>query len=184
MVVDTMDNSLFDMKALERRTLEQFSNFSFPEYEEIPDVGLYLKQVVRYIAGVLEPLGIQPLTASMISNYVKQGLIDSPEKKMYFREQIALLMYIAVTKNVLSMEQISYTISLREPGDGMAQTYKRMRSEMLGAVANLPESGTALHDSAEPEEMLLHNTIILIIYKIFLDKLYVNAKEFYNPLVK
>lgn len=87
-----MDNSLFDMKALERRTLEQFSNFSFPEYEEIPDVGLYLKQVVRYIAGVLEPLGIQPLTASMISNYVKQGLIASPEKKMYFREQIALLM--------------------------------------------------------------------------------------------
>lgn len=177
-----MDNSALDIKAVEEKTLEMFQDFSFPAYEEIPEMGLYLKQVVRYIDSVLHPLGIQPLTASMVSNYVKQGLIASPVRKMYYREQIACLMFIAVTKNILSMEQISYILALREPGEETAQTYQKMRSELLKAVASLPDIGTAMHDNAQPEETLLHNTIILIVYKIFLDKLYLNAKEFYNPL--
>ena len=61
--------------------IENIEGFRLPRYEQIPNVGLYLEQVVRYVNAHLAPLGESELTSSMVSNYVKQGLIPSPIKK-------------------------------------------------------------------------------------------------------
>ena len=53
-------------------------NFRLPRYDEIPDVGLYLEQVAKYISGFCSPLFGESLTPAMISNYVKKGLIENP----------------------------------------------------------------------------------------------------------
>ena len=45
--------------------------FRLPRYAQIPDVGLYLEQVVRYVNSHLAILGEPALTSSMVSNYVK-----------------------------------------------------------------------------------------------------------------
>ena len=50
-----------------------------PSYQEVPAMGLYLKQVVNYINQCLAPLGNIKITSSMVSNYVKHDLIASPE---------------------------------------------------------------------------------------------------------
>ena len=42
--------------------------FTLPDYDQIPNVGLYLEQVTKYLNEYLEPLGCTPLTGSMISN--------------------------------------------------------------------------------------------------------------------
>lgn len=63
--------------------IEAIEGFRLPRYTQIPDVGLYLEQVVRYVNTHLAPLGEPELTSSMVSNYVKQGLISSPIKKSY-----------------------------------------------------------------------------------------------------
>ena len=63
--------------------IENIEGFRLPRYEQIPNVGLYLEQVVRYVNAHLAPLGESELTSSMVSNYVKQGLIPSPIKKAY-----------------------------------------------------------------------------------------------------
>lgn len=68
-------------EALRARLAEAVRSFHIPRLHEIPDVGLYLEQVTRYVNGVLESCGIPPLTASMVSNYVKQHIIPGPEKK-------------------------------------------------------------------------------------------------------
>ena len=44
-------------------------DFRMPRYDELPNVGLYLEQTVKYINECLSPLNI-PVTSSMISNYV------------------------------------------------------------------------------------------------------------------
>lgn len=54
--------------------------FRLPRYAQIPDVGLYLEQVVRYVNSHLAILGEPALTSSMVSNYVKQRLIPAPQK--------------------------------------------------------------------------------------------------------
>ena len=56
-----------------------------PAYQEIPDVGLYLEQTAKYISDALAPIQDTPITSSMISNYVKKGLISKPVRKQYNR---------------------------------------------------------------------------------------------------
>lgn len=98
-------------ESIKKQMAESIKNFRMPRYHELPDEGLYLEQTTQYINNVLAPLGCMGITSSMISNYVKKGFIASPVKKLYYAEQIAYLFYIAIAKNVLSMEHI---LQLRE----------------------------------------------------------------------
>lgn len=82
-------------------------DFRLPRYCELPKVGLYLEQVTKYINGILAPLGISEMTPSMISNYVKKGVIDSPVKKQYFPEHIAYLLFVGVGKSVVAIDDIA-----------------------------------------------------------------------------
>ena len=92
---------------------ETIRSFRMPRYHELPNEGLYLEQTTQYINSILSSLGIG-LTSSMISNYVKKGIIASPIKKLYYAEQIAYLFYIAIAKNVLSMEHIIMLRKMQE----------------------------------------------------------------------
>ena len=85
---------------------DSLRDFRLPRYNEIPNVGLYLEQATKYVGEYLAPLGEYTLTPSMISNYVKKGLIANPVKKQYGREQIAYLIFITVAKTVLSLEDL------------------------------------------------------------------------------
>lgn len=91
---------------LKKQLADSIKDFRMPRYTDLPDDGLYLDQTTQYINSVLAPLGCMEITTSMISNYVKKGFIDSPVKKLYHAEQIAYLFYIAIAKNILSMEHI------------------------------------------------------------------------------
>lgn len=61
--------------------IAQISEFRMPRYREIPDVGLYLDQTVKYMNRYLAPLGCMEITTSMVSNYVKKGYISNPVRK-------------------------------------------------------------------------------------------------------
>lgn len=114
--------------------------FRLPRYSEIPNVGLYLEQVAKYVNGYLQPLGCMELTTSMISNYVKKGIIANPIKKQYFSEQIAYLFFIAVAKNVVSIENASIIIKMQKEVYDAATAYDYFCEEfecMLRSVFGL-----------------------------------------------
>ena len=147
--------------------------FSFPRYNDIPNVGLYLEQVVKYISEYLEPLGSFSLTASMVSNYVKKDLIGNPVKKQYDREQIARLFFVAVAKNVLSMEDIRLLFEMqhetyepRRAYDYFCSEFENMLQFVFGLKENLDTVGTDSNDT----KTMLRNTIIAVAYKVYLDK--------------
>ena len=79
-------------------------------WDQIPDLGLYMDQVVTFIARAYEPLYGSgehgSLSPSMINNYVKSKLIPRPVGKKYSREQIALLLMIVPLKQTCTMEEI------------------------------------------------------------------------------
>ena len=87
--------------------------YRLPRYKEIPDVGLLLDQVARLINGYLESYQDIRLTNSMISNYVKHNIIARPVRKLYYREQIASLVFIAVAKTVLSLDDIDTLLRIQ-----------------------------------------------------------------------
>lgn len=117
-----------------------------PTYDQIPNVGLYLEQVTKYLNEYLEPLGCAPLTGSMISNYVKKDLVKNPVKKQYGREHIARLLMIAVAKTVLSLEEIDQLLAGQPEGE---ESYAGFCADFLGALENARQrtAGTMLQDT-------------------------------------
>ena len=85
-----------------------------PRYNEIPNVGLYLKQVVKLINDVIEPFMEADVTEAMLSNYVKKHIISSPVKKQYDREQTAKLIFIVFAKNAASLDNIALLLKRQE----------------------------------------------------------------------
>ena len=147
-------------------------DFSLPRYNDIPNVGLYLEQVVKYISEYLSPLGSFSLTGSMVSNYVKKGLVENPIKKQYDRKQIASLIFIAVAKNVLSMDDILLLFNMQEKTYEPKRAYDYFCNELenvLGYVFGLKHIETIGSDSNDTKTML-RNTIIAVAYKVYHDK--------------
>lgn len=80
-------------------------------WNQIPNVGLYLEQVTKYLNEQLAILSCPPLTGSMISNYVKKGLVKNPVKKQYDREHIALLLLLGIVKCTLPLDTVQFLLS-------------------------------------------------------------------------
>lgn len=60
------------------------TTFSYPKWAEIPNIDLYLDQVLLYVNQVCAPISPNKdkgLTASMVNNYVKNGYLTKPDKK-------------------------------------------------------------------------------------------------------
>ena len=109
---------------------EKVNKFCLPPYSELPDMGLYLEQVARFINGYMVPLGCTELTISMISNYVKKGVIDPPVRKQYYAEQIGFLFFISLAKNVVSMEAIVRLLQMQRAIYDPQTAYEYFRSEL------------------------------------------------------
>ncbi len=92
---------------LDKERLTLLKSFILPKYQDIPDVGLYLDQVVKYINAYFLDFPDMQMTPSMITNYVKHKIVSKVSKKTYSRNQIAHFIIIAVTKSVLSLNNIS-----------------------------------------------------------------------------
>lgn len=154
--------------------------FQMPEYHEIPDVGLYLKQVVKYINDHLRPILDDPLTPSMVSNYVKQKLVPNPVHKMYNREQIALLFAISISKCVLSMDEIRFLLLISEKNYSIEYSYGKFRDYLETAVHHIAEGKDLI--PAPPEHIsegriLLQNTVITISHKIYMDQYFYYSQQ-------
>lgn len=147
--------------------------FRLPRYEEIPNVGLYLEQTAKYIGEFLDPIQEGALTASMISNYVKKHLIESPVKKQYSRDQIAYLIFIAVAKNVLSLDALINFIHLQKRTYTVQRAYDYFCAQfenLLQFTFEVSDSVDLGFDDAGDEKRLLFSCIAAVTQKIYLEK--------------
>ena len=147
--------------------------FHLPRYEEIPDVGLYLEQTAKYISEYLSGIQENCITISMISNYVKKNLISRPEKKQYSREQIAYLIFIAKTKNVLSLDDLTYFIGIQKQTYPAQQAYDYFCAELeniLLFVFGLKERLEEIGQDSTDEKLMLRSAVIAVSHKIYLEK--------------
>ena len=107
--------------------LEHLRDCLLPDWETLPDFGLYKDQMISFVSRSLPGVSGQPdLTSSMINNYVKAGLIDKPNGKKYSREALAQLLMIVLLKMTTPMELVK---SLLHPEDGTEteELYRRFR---------------------------------------------------------
>ena len=155
------------------RIARSVQNFRLPRYDELPTVGLYLDQVAKYISEHLSPLEDCSLTPSMISNYVKKHLIDSPVKKQYSRDQLAYLFFIALAKSVLSLDALKGFIGLQKQTYPLPRAYDYLCGEFENLLLYTFEVKDVMdnvgHDNTD-EKRLLYSCIVAITQKIYLEK--------------
>lgn len=160
--------------------------FRMPRYREIPDVGLYLDQTVKYVNRYLAPLGCMEITSSMVSNYVKKGYISNPVKKQYDAEQIAYLFFISVAKSVLSMDNIARLFDMQRKRYSGETAYNFFCEELenmlqytFGLKDHMDEVGTPA-DRSETKAML-RSTITAVTHIIYLSSRFETMKDHEQP---
>lgn len=153
--------------------LDAIQDFRLPRFHEIPNVGLYLEQASKYISEYLSPLGEFTLTPSMISNYVKKGLIANPLRRQYNREQIAYLFFISLNKSILSLDALADFFALQKRTHGVQQAYDRFCQEFEKVLRFTFEVDDVMDSQGEEttlEKRLLYTSVVASVQKIYLER--------------
>ena len=109
-----------------RRWEKFLAAYRLPEWDAIPDFGLYMEQVVQLLKQYLDYLPpelrqTEPITAAAINNYVRTKLLPEPRKKRYYRIHIAYLIMICTLKQSLRLSMLQTLL----PGDLAEEDVKK-----------------------------------------------------------
>ena len=109
--------------------LNDLNNFSFKSFEQLPDLELYMDQVVTFLEKQLYIFQTSTLdkqiTPSMINNYVKGEVLPAPKSKKYSKEHLALIEEICTLKQVLSIAEVKQILDKSYDNDDKNESFNR-----------------------------------------------------------
>mgnify|MGYP003291332235 FL=1 len=171
--------------------LESLSKMEYIKSGTIPNIDLYMDQVLTFMNGHLENAkryeSDKVMTKTMINNYAKNHLLPPPEKKKYTKEHIMVLMFIYYFKNILSIgdiQSILNPLTDRYFANGkelnLEKIYEEVFSLEKGQIEQLKENLTKDYQRAaetfveeveEDKEFLqLFSFICMLSYDIYIRK--------------
>lgn len=118
-----------DLVAGKLRRWDRYLNrYHLPTWEEIPNIGLYMEQVVTLLRGYLDYLPPElkeeeAVTAAAINNYVRTRAMPGPVKKRYYRIHLAYLIMICTLKQGLSILLVQRLIPAELSPEEMQTVY-------------------------------------------------------------
>jgi len=123
-----------------------------PRWHELPEIELYVDQVVTMLQTNLITLmkdkDVPVVTASMINNYVKQGVLEAPVKKKYNKRHLAYLFVICMFKRMMSISEIGESIKIIQKVYSPEDAYNLFCDEIEKALK------TNLTPEGKPENIL------------------------------
>ena len=109
------------------------------EWEALPDINLYMDQVIGYMPRQLIQYGEEErLTSAMVNNYIKDGLLPRAEGKRYSKVHLACLTAICALKQVLPVRDAGLLSSVES--EGPEEMYDRFREELDKALTDTAEN--------------------------------------------
>ena len=119
-------------------------------WDDLPDIPLYMDQVVSYLARQTPCSGEgDALTPAMINNYIKDGLLERANGKKYGQEHLAYLTAISVLKQVMSVREMKVLTTvgreMRAP-DRQYEYFCRYLDEAMSDAAQRLDPDTSDHD--------------------------------------
>lgn len=124
------DNAFVEKKL--RRWEKYINEYRLPAWEDIPDLGLYMEQVLSLLTEYLDYLppelkDEQFITAATINNYVRNRYMPKPFKKKYYRIHIAYLVMICTLKQSLIISTLTQMIPNDIPEEQVREIYTAYR---------------------------------------------------------
>lgn len=160
---------------------KKIKNFHIPRWTELPDIDVYLDQLVNYLEKYLNPyigsLDSPVITKTMINNYVKQQVIPAPNKKKYRKDHIAHLFVICILKQVYSINNISNLIGLASNTTKLILAYDQFCSELENAVMTVFNGEEyEISDNISMEHKLLKSVVLSFAHKLYVEKSFLSER--------
>ncbi len=172
-----------------RRWEKYLDHYRLPSWEEIPDIGLYMEQVITLLKQYLDYLPPelkeeQFITAAAINNYVRTKIMPEPVKKRYYRIHIAYLLVICTLKQGLSIALVQRVIPMgltveevreiysdyaerhRKSATFFTEQVRRVAGPILDHEGNDPEYSTG-----RTEDLIVSSAIIGGLSRLLAEKL-------------
>ncbi len=95
--------------------IKEIEGYKIPAFKELPEIKLYMEQVVAYISEAIGVFGKNKdvaITPFMVNNYVKARIIEPPVDKKYNRNHLGYLIAISLLKSVVSMKNLATLIDI------------------------------------------------------------------------
>lgn len=154
---------------------KKMPEFICPRWEQLPDMDLYMDQVVTLLNEYLLPFrnkGQEKMvTSTMINNYVKNGIVTPPIKKKYTRHHVAYLIVVCILKMVYRMDEISDLISVQIDKYPIQQAYNYFCAELESCLKCIFLHKKVHHVPSDDEGSLvvdlIRNTVQSIAYTVY-----------------
>ena len=116
-------------------------------WDKLPDIPLYMDQVVSYLSRQMISIGDgDALTSAMINNYIKDGLVERANGKKYGQEHLAYLTAITALKQVMSVREMKVLTTvgreMRAPEKQYEYFCKYLDDSMTDTARRLDENTT------------------------------------------
>lgn len=159
---------------------KELLEFHIPRWDELPDIELYMDQVITFIENNILissiNFGERIITPSMVNNYVKLNLIPKPVKKKYGKIHLAYLIAISILKHVFTIQKIKDGISFQSTLNGEKAAYNLFCQEQELAIkllaSQLLSKGEYTIDSTEvnTENLVIKMSTLAFASKIISEK--------------
>jgi len=157
-------------------TINEYNNlinsFRLPRINEIPDLELYMDQVIIYVKKYFSIFPYETetnfITSSMINNYVKNGLMPPPIGKKYTKRHIAYIFTIFFLKQVFSLEEVKAFIRLQIRNSNEKNAYEQF-CDVLEEELQICSSQNNINPTKETNiwDSTIRHTTISIANKLY-----------------
>ena len=168
-----------------RRWENYLKEFRLPQWDELPDMDLYMDQVVMLLQRYLNFLpedekGNAAITASIINNYVRLKIMPPPVKKKYTRVHMAYLIMVCSLKQSVNIPYIQKMLPLGLPETEVRRIYEsyvKTHHEVCLAFIQLVRNGAdnVLHgpdaQSEDVERVVYSAAIVSGFSKLLTEKM-------------
>ena len=154
------------------------TKFHIPRWNELPNIDLYMDQVLNYIENSLKDYiksDEKFLTKTMINNYVKHGILQPPINKKYNKLHIAELFAICILKQVYSISEIKELLALALKTNSAENSYNKFCDYLTNSLIST-FNGTEYSSSSSytPEQYLLKNVVQSFVNKLYAQIMYLS----------
>ncbi|MDY0063782.1 MAG: DUF1836 domain-containing protein [Bacilli bacterium] len=155
--------------------LSTLSHYSLPKWDALPDLDLYMDQIVTYLERELAPLSVEDqekmITTWMINNYVKGNLLPNPVKKKYSKEHLGYLLGISAIKQILSIPNIAmlfqYSDDTKIKAKSLYRFFRNIQTDKINTISS--ELLTQIKDinlDSETDDSKLKSILYELVFKL------------------
>lgn len=155
--------------------LEEWINSvpKLPLWQDLPDIELYMDQLVSLANRYLEFIVNGQITPSMVNSYVKKNLMPKPNRKKYSQKHLVSIILITLLKQVYSLDDIRLWLNntLKESPEENYNKFSNFFNQSITQI-NQKQFNLNLNSHISSKDDFILNLIIqTVISKLISEKL-------------